>query len=66
MNLPKVDDNDKTHKNDANHMSWHLINSSFWASASYEQLKPLVLESRKILIDSVIKEECKLQLLNFS
>ena len=66
MNLPKVDGNDKTHKNDANHMPWHLINSSFWASASYKQLKPLVLESRKILIDSVIKEECKLQLMNFS
>ena len=66
MNLPKVDDNDKTHNNDANHMSWHLVNSSFWASAPNEQLKALVLESRKILIDSVIKEKCKLQFMNFS
>ena len=34
MNLPKTDDNDRTHENDANALSWHMVNASFWESAS--------------------------------
>ena len=30
----KTDDNDKTHENDTNTLSWHMVNASFWASAS--------------------------------
>ena len=29
MNLPKTDDNDGIHKNDANAVSWHMTNASF-------------------------------------
>ena len=36
MNLPKTDDNDRTHKNDTNTLSCHMVNASFWASASYD------------------------------
>ena len=45
MNLPKTDDNHRTYKNDANTLSCHMVNASFWTSASYEQFKLLVLES---------------------
>ena len=47
MNLSKTDDNDRTHKNDANTLSWHKVNTSFWASASQpgNQFKSLVLKS---------------------
>ena len=44
MNLPKTNDNDGTHKNDANTLSWHMIYASSWASALYDQFKSLVLE----------------------
>ena len=47
MNLPKTDDNDRTHKNDSNTLSWHMISASCWISASYEQFKSLALESRR-------------------
>ena len=32
-NLPETDDNDGTHKNDANMLSWHMVNACFWTSA---------------------------------
>ena len=48
MNLPKTDDNDRTHENDANTALWHMVNASFWTSASYEQHKSLVFESRRL------------------
>ena len=34
VNLPKTDDNDRTHENDANAQSRHMVNASFWANAS--------------------------------
>ena len=34
MKLPKTDDNNKTHKNDANTLSWHMANAYFQISAS--------------------------------
>ena len=35
VNLPKTDDNDRTHKkNDANALSSHMVNASFWELAS--------------------------------
>ena len=34
VNLPKTDDNDRTHENDANALSSHTVNASFWARAS--------------------------------
>ena len=34
MNLPKTNDNDRTHKKDANTLSRHMINASSWTSAS--------------------------------
>ena len=33
MSLPKTDDNDRTYKNDANTLSWHMVNTSFWTNA---------------------------------
>ena len=35
MKLPKTDDNDRTHKNDANILSWHMFNASFHKSAPW-------------------------------
>ena len=52
MNLPKTDDNDRTHKNDANTPSWHMINVFFWTRASYEQFKSFVFESRRLCASS--------------
>ena len=43
MNLPKTDDNDRTHKNDANTLWWHMINASFWTSTLYDLFESLVL-----------------------
>ena len=36
MNLPKTktDDNDRAHTNDDNTLSWHIVDTSFWTSAS--------------------------------
>ena len=34
VNLPKTDDNDRTHENDANALSSHMVNASSWASDS--------------------------------
>ena len=31
VNLPKTDDNDRTHGNDNNALSWYTVNASFWA-----------------------------------
>ena len=39
-------DDDRTHKNEVNTLSWHMINVFFWTSASYKQFKSLALESR--------------------
>ena len=47
MNLPKTENNDRAYKNDANALSWHMINAFFWTSTSYEQFKSLVLDSRR-------------------
>ena len=33
MKLPITDDNDSTHKNDANTLSWHMVNVSFQTNA---------------------------------
>ena len=30
VNLPKTGANDRTHENDANALSWHKVNASFW------------------------------------
>ena len=54
MNLPETDDNDKTHKNDANTRSWHMINASLWTSDTYEQFKSLVLGYRRPLSSNVV------------
>ena len=58
MNVPKTDNNDRTHKNDAN-IPQHIANASFWIGASYEQFKSLVFESRRLCASSntVLKEE---------
>ena len=37
MSLPKTNDNDRTYKNDANILSWHKVNASFWARSLQEQ-----------------------------
>ena len=34
MKLPKTDDKDRTHENDVNTLSWHIVNASFLASVS--------------------------------
>ena len=31
--LPKTNDDSRTYENDANALSWHMVNASFWASA---------------------------------
>ena len=36
MKLPITDDNDSTHKNDANTLSWHMVNVSFQTNASLD------------------------------
>ena len=33
VNLPKTDDNNWTHENDANALSWYMVNDFFLASA---------------------------------
>ena len=33
MNLPKTDNNDRTHKYDANTLSWHMVDASLQKSA---------------------------------
>ena len=35
MNLPKNDNNNRTHKNNTKNLSCHMINASFWTSTSY-------------------------------
>ena len=59
MNLPKTDDNHRTHKNDANTLSRHKANASFWTIVSEEQFKSLGLESQRPYASSniVLKEE---------
>ena len=34
--LPKTDDNDRAHKNDANTLFLHMVNASLCTSASYK------------------------------
>ena len=36
MKLPKTDDIDRTHKNNANTLSWHMVNASFQTSAPWK------------------------------
>ena len=59
MNLPKTDDNHRTHKNDVNTLSRHKANASFWTISSGEQFKSLGLESQRPYASSniVLKEE---------
>ena len=40
INLPKIYDNDRTHKNDAITLSWHMVDASSWTSASYDASNP--------------------------
>ena len=62
MNLPKTDDNHRTRKNNTNIRkndtndtpSWHIVNTSFWTSASCEQFKSLVSESGRLCASSNI------------
>ena len=39
VNLPNIDDNDRTY-----HLDYHIVYASFWASASYDQFKSIILE----------------------
>ena len=34
IKFPKTDDNDRTHKNDANTLSWHMVKAFFETNAS--------------------------------
>ena len=47
--LPKTDDNDRAHKNDANTLFLHMVNASLCTSASYKQFKSLVFGILKTL-----------------
>ena len=48
-NLPETDDNDGTHKNDANMLSWHMVNAYFWTSALKEAIQVTCLGFLKTL-----------------
>ena len=65
MILPKTDDNDSTHKNVASTLSSQMVNASFWTSASYEQFKSLVLESRRPVLFEILFYKIFQALLNF-
>ena len=47
MSLPNTEDSGKTHQNDANTLSWHMVNTSRWTCASYEEFKSLLIKSQR-------------------
>ena len=65
MILPKTDDNDTTHKKVASTLSSQMVNAFFWTSASYEQFKSLVLESRRLVLFEILFYKIFQALLNF-
>ena len=65
MILPKTDDNDTTHKKVASTLSSQMVNAFFWTSASYEQFKSLVLESRRPVLFEILFYKIFQALLNF-
>ena len=65
MILPKTDDNDTTHKKVASTLSSQMAKAFFWTSASYEQFKSLVLESRRPVLFEILFYKIFQALLNF-